>query len=159
MATNPERIGSASFLGLSVAYVLVAVRLPNQSPNLSDVGPRLYPLVLGVLFVFLSILWTVSAFKGTAADPDIDAEATTSHKTTPSVRRVGTLILAGALFLALLPLIGFTIATMLFLFSSILIVSWIRPTRRSLLFSLAVAVVGALALEWLLTDVMSIYLP
>lgn len=176
MTEAAERVGSLVFLAVTTVYLIVATRLPTESPNLSDMGPRVYPLILGVAAVTLSALWVVQTFRPRSTRTAVDGasssdgaemagvgdSAGTSEQAEPAGHsRLKALVLIGAaaLFPILLQRLTFVATAAIVLFALSTGIAWRRPTPRQVIVTAVFAVVCAFALRFLLSDVMAIYLP
>lgn len=157
MTKAAERNGSVLILVISTIYLVVATQLPNQSPNLSDMGPRVYPLVLGILATLLSAIWVAQALKrsddGPATGEDADLQFSQSWK------QALLLVIVATIFPVLLMPLGFVATATIVLFALSGVIIWRRLKVRNIIVTAIFAVVCAFGLEILLTDVMAIYLP
>lgn len=152
-----ERIGSASFFAITAAYFILATRLPTDSPNLADLGPRIYPLILGVVAMVVSATWVAQTFRPNKEPVVIDSDNTSedSH----SWQKVVTLVGAATVFPLALESFTFIPTASIVLFAMSNIIAWHRPTVRQLLITGIFAIVGATGLQLLFENIMSIYLP
>lgn len=154
MTERYEKVGSIFALGIGIFYLVNAFSISTYTPNPQDVGSRAYPLVVGGLFTVLSFVWVVKAFKSTAGSEPIHTEDT-------GFSWLRWLLLLVLLFVAvvLLQPVGFIPVSAMFIFTSVLVMFWSKPSWMQLLIFLIVAVVGAFAVKLLLGDVLGIYLP
>lgn len=156
MNNTAERIGSATLLVITALYVVMAVSLPTESPNLSDLGPRIYPLLLGISATMVAAVWTVQAFriKSKKAGGD-QGGAEQGH----SWLKVVSLIVVAAIFPLIVESLTFIPTATIVLFALSNIIAWRKPTLRQGVIAILFALASATGLKLLLVDVMSIYLP
>lgn len=157
MSNLAERIGSVVFLVCTGGYLALAAQLPSDSPNLSDLGPRVYPLLLGIIATAISVFWVVQSYR-----PRSKAASNATLESSEESRswwKIVALIVTAFLFPLTIEFAGFIITTSLVIFLLCNIIMWKKPTSRQILISLAFAVVSAIALQLLFENVMAIYLP
>lgn len=154
MTERYEKVGSIFALGIGIFYLVNAFSISTYTPNPQDIGSRAYPLVVGGLFTVLSVIWVVKAFKTKADSEPIHAEGN-------GFSWLRWLLLLVLLFIAvaLLQPVGFIPVSAMFIFTSILVMFWSKPSWTQLIIFLVVAVAGAFAVKVLLGDVLGIYLP
>lgn len=152
-----ERIGSSILLAFATAYFILAIQLPTESPNLSDLGPRIYPLILGIVAVVVSAIWAFQAFRPSrtmgVADDASGSEDGRSWQKVIALVGVATVFPVALESLTFIP----TATIVLFALSSV--IAWRKPTVRQLLITGAFSLGCAVGLQLLFENVMSIYLP
>lgn len=157
MSNLAERIGSVVFLVCTGGYLALATQLPSDSPNLSDLGPRVYPLLLGIIATAISVFWVVQSYR-----PRSQTGATATLEGSEESRswsKIVALIAVAFSFPLMLNFAGFIPTTSIVIFFLSNIIMWKKPTSRQILISLAFAVVSAVVLQLLFENVMAIYLP
>ena len=102
-----DRIGAVILLALAVAYAATAARRYTYW-SATGPGSGFFPFWLGVALAVLATLLLVRAVRQTDPGP---AWLPRGH----GARRLGAVVVATAIFIALLPWLGMTLATVLFL--------------------------------------------
>ncbi|TGV07743.1 tripartite tricarboxylate transporter TctB family protein [Mesorhizobium sp. M00.F.Ca.ET.186.01.1.1] len=131
-----DRYGSIAF-ALIGAFFITQSQYISTSAYGSQVGPNLFPLGLGLLLVGLSLRLFWETFQSKYRS-DSKAEAGLMYK------RFFTILAATLLYVLLLEIIGYVIATALFLYATFLVMgskSQLKSLVVSLAFSVGVYVV------------------
>jgi len=121
-----ERLTGLIFLGVAVFVYFDVHRLPRP-PTADLVGPKLYPEILAVLLAVFSGLLFTGVVRSHRGDPSITARG--------MVWRFLPLALFSALYVILLPPLGFLVAT-----SALLVASFRLLGERRLWLCLLIAV-------------------
>lgn len=162
MTNAAEKVGSAIAILVGAFYLFNTFSISTYTPNPMDIGSRAYPLAVGILFTALSVIWAVSAWRPVAA-PETASEAAADYQPHAEsgfswLRLLALAVLTFAAVWAIQP-IGFVPTGIAFIFISIIIMVWDRPSVKQLLIYAVVAVIGSFALKWFLSDLLGIYLP
>ena len=119
---SADRVAALLFLGLFAAYGLMGSRI-RSALSVDVVGPGFFPTVIGIFGVGLALVFLLQPKKkgGTVFEPDLVALAP-----------IGLLLL----YVFSLPIIGFTVATPIFLaiaFKFLGCPGWLRPVVFALI--------------------------
>ncbi len=132
-----DRYGSIAF-ALIGAFFITQSQYISTSAYGSQVGPNLFPLGLGLLLVLLSLRLFWETFQLKYRSAASKAETGLMYK------RFFTILIATLLYVLLLEIIGYVIATALFLYATFLVMgstSQLKSLVVSLAFSVGVYVV------------------
>lgn len=149
---NDIILGSALVL-VSGAVILRSMQMPR--PEGWGQAPGLFPLICGVLLLFMGLSLFVEAVKRRRMEAQITREADTGKKDLREIPR--TLIVLGGILiyvLVLIPLFHYTIATFIYLFPTI----WYF-WRGKLIWILAISLSGTLFLSQTFKHFFDIILP
>ena len=114
---NDIILGSVLVL-MSGAVILRSLRMPR--PEGWGQAPGLFPLICGVILLFMGMSLTVSAIKRRGLEAQLSKEAASNGKDSLEIMR--TLIVLGGILiyvLVLIPLLHYSIATFIYLFATI----------------------------------------
>lgn len=157
MTNKYEKIGAIIGVLVGCFYLLSILQINTYTPNPIDIGARAFPAVAGSVFTLLCLTWVISTFRNSASNKsDNESDCLTSDF---SWLRFFVLAVLSLVAVALLRPVGFTIVALLYLFTSILVMIWERPTRKQLLIAATVSIIGAVLIKLLLVDLLGIYLP
>jgi putative tricarboxylic transport membrane protein len=151
------RDGIAGLIGLAVSLLLLPPALSLPKLPIVPVGPGFYPSIVLVFLALTSallLLQDIRAQRQPAAAASVDA--------TPAAPRAYGLVAAAfavvAAYIALLPLIGFRVATVLFVASFQLVLE--RPSTPRQWVMLLVIAIGTSAVTYsLFNDYLLVLLP
>ena len=149
---NDIILGSALVL-VSGAVILRSMQMPR--PEGWGQAPGLFPLICGVLLLFMGLSLIVEAVKRRRVEAQITREADTGKKDLREIPR--TLIVLGGILiyvLVLIPLLHYTIATFIYLFPTI----WYF-WRGKLIWILVISLSGTLFLSQTFKHFFDILLP
>lgn len=132
---GPRILGAAILgLGLVVLYESFQIR---QSGGYSAVGPRFFPLVVAVGLLVLSLIFLLR----TTLIPDLDlGQLAAAEESTTHWQSVGLIIAALVTYAYALQLLGYVVATALF----VPVVAWLLGSRnlvRDLIIGVGIALV------------------
>jgi hypothetical protein len=154
---HPQRAAALAFLAVSVAYLALATRIEAvASAPAAVVGPREFPLLIGSLgvLVSLSLLFTRTGARDATIEAGAPVDAAHRSLFAGDWRRVLALCGSTLLYAAVLPVIGFTLATAGFLAASFRLLGEHR-VRALIVVPLAIAFVTIV----LLRGALGAYLP
>jgi hypothetical protein len=153
-----EMVATAAVIAVALAYLYMALQLPaSASRSQAALGPRAYPMLIGVLLLLAVVAFAVQLLLAhRAARREMDAAGAEAgsrgHESTQASgafnwRGVTAFLAATVVYLWLLDGLGFILATALYLFTGILIVGNRRPDgARALLgpavFAIATSVIA-----------------
>lgn len=144
---SKDRIGGIVFavFGLAVALMTRQIKIPA---NLSEPGPRLFPYIAGIGMLVCGIEMALTAPKETKDEPFL---------TPAGWKRLGVVAITLILYYFGLEWIGFLIATPVFAFAIILILS--SGVQINKLAALVISLLTTGALYYLFQKVFLILLP
>ena len=150
---------------LAASLILFALTLDLPGPSLLvPIGPGFYPrIVLGITAVLAAMLAVQGLLKlrKSRSDPHFQAGSGRNSEKSgsePNYALVGWSFAVFGVYVALLPLLGFRVATLLF----VLALQWLlgRPrTPKAWLVACVIAIVTAFAMFHLFQDYLSVLLP
>lgn len=141
-----DRILAACALALAAAYLYATSQLPSLDIG-DPLGPKAFPILLGILFAASGVLLLVEAQRKSRPVPGH------SPWVGARPRAVGGVAAATAIFFALLEPLGYLVALSLYLFVLML---WLHARRPAL--CLAVAVLFAIGSYALFAKVLGVTL-
>ena len=155
-ANKKELTIGVAMLGASIAYLVMAYRVPGHD----GIDAGTVPLLLAVLLCLLGVLQTLSAFarsarpstessSGTAAEPNVTiAEPGTVFKT------LGLILL----YVVLLGPVGFPLMTALYLYLQFIVLTPVDRKVRHLLYA-GIAVISSAVIYLLFREAFDLLLP
>ena len=149
---NDIILGSILVL-ISGAVILRSLLMPR--PEGWGQAPGLFPIICGVILLFMGLSLTVEAVKRRRMEAQVTREAATGKKDSHDIPR--TLIVLGGILiyvLVLIPLLHYTIATFIYLFPTI----WYF-WRGKLIWILVISLSGTLFLSQTFKHFFDIILP
>ncbi|MGN7387315.1 tripartite tricarboxylate transporter TctB family protein [Sporosarcina sp. SAFN-015] len=105
MSKTFDRYASIAFLLIGLLFVIESMKIANSAYG-STVGPKIFPLGLGIILILLSLRLLYETFK-------YKTETTTSEKL--QYKKFLIILVSAALYAFLLEKIGYVISTFLFL--------------------------------------------
>lgn len=102
-----DKISGIVFLVISLLFISGSLQISGSAYG-SAVGPKTFPLILGILLGLLSLRLLYESFKK-------NAETEQKEKSQMYYKNFGIIIVSAILYVCLLELIGFVISTFLFL--------------------------------------------
>jgi putative tricarboxylic transport membrane protein len=152
------RDGIAGFVCLAIAIALLWLTRGLPSAVLVPIGPAFYPRVILGLTAVLSLILIVFDLRVARRTKGAPSVAVTAPAERPNYRLVlATFVLFG-LYIALLPELGFRIATVLFVGVLQVTLEWPRSWKHWLMV-LMVAVGTTLVCQFVFEDYLSVLLP
>lgn len=157
---NSDVVAGGVGLLVALAFLGVALSIPEGSFGNAVVGPRALPVVIGVGLALASLALAVRAWFGTpaaapAADPQLDDELEVLMEDEGPQDSVRLAVVSGLLLayiLVFIPL-GYVTATFLFLLATTMYLDREHPIRN-LLFALGFSIIVRLVFSELLTVVL-----
>jgi putative tricarboxylic transport membrane protein len=158
---NSNSIAGGIIFVFSIVYIIFGGMIPASSFTTAVVGPRVFPITIGVLLAitsfFLLIKGLLEARAGSAHAPE-PAELSVLHEVEENpeqspIRLLVILVLLLGYILLFFPL-GYVLSTIFFILSTSMYLDrehWIRNLIYSIVFPVAVFL--------LFNDVLSVYLP
>ena len=142
---HPQRAAAAAFLVLSTSYLALAFGIEEvATASASAIGPRGFPLLVGVLGVLISLALLAAPARASAADHYGDAEPARGIFA-GDWRRALALCGLTLLYAAALPILGFILATAGFLATSFRLLGERRPIALVVVpLTIAIAVLAIL---------------
>lgn len=160
MVLKNKNIQSGIFL-LLVSVVMFVATLSFKQLTTSQVGPAFMPQIISALIGLMSIAIIIEGYRkvksGTKGDPDEEGEEVQGNAKEISYRPVIQSFVLMAIYVAVMPVVGFLITTMLYMFLQMMILSS-KPERRWLLFAI-VSVVASSVIYYVFRNVFYIMLP
>ncbi|EMR07001.1 Tripartite tricarboxylate transporter TctB family protein [Bhargavaea cecembensis DSE10] len=160
MVLKNKNIQSGIFL-LVVSVVMFAATLSFKQLTTSQVGPAFMPQIISVLIGLMSIAIIIEGYRkvkyGTEGDPEEEGEEDQDTAKEVSYRPVILSFVLMAIYVAVMPVVGFLITTMLYMFLQMMILSS-KPDRRWMLFAI-VSVVASSVIYYVFRNVFYIMLP
>jgi len=149
---NDIILGSVLVL-LSGGVILRSIQMPR--PEGWGEAPGLFPLLCGVILLFMGLSLTLSAVKRRRTEPQTAGQTTGSRKDPHEILRT-SIVIGGILVyvLVLIPLLHYTIATFIYLMGTI----WYF-WRGKLLWILVISISGSLFLSQTFKHFFDILLP
>jgi putative tricarboxylic transport membrane protein len=155
-----KNIQSGIFL-LLVSVVMFAATLSFKQLTASQVGPAFMPQIIAVLIGLMSIAIIIEGYRkvksGTEDDPEEEGEEAEGNAKEVSYRPVIQSFVLMAAYVAVMPIVGFLITTIVYMFMQMMILSS-KPERRWLLFAV-VSVVATSIIYYVFRNVFYIMLP
>ncbi|MEW5323570.1 tripartite tricarboxylate transporter TctB family protein [Geobacillus thermoleovorans] len=105
MNKTADRIAAAAFLAVGALFMVESLRI-SKSAYGSAVGPNVFPFLLGLVLVFLSIKLLLETRRYSEA---------TSEKPARQYKKFLVIFIAAVFYAALLETVGYVITTFLFL--------------------------------------------
>ena len=107
MVKSFDKISGIVFLVISLLFVSGSLQISGSAYG-SAVGPKTYPLILGIVLGLLSLRLLYESFKK-------NAETEQKEKSQMYYKNFGIIVVSAILYVFLLEFIGFVISTFLFL--------------------------------------------
>lgn len=149
-----DSISGLICLAISLCLLVMTVWLPPAA--MVPIGPAFYPRVVLLLTAFLSVL--LIAFDVVAGRGRLAAQTVVSATPPPNYRLVLATFIEFGLYIALLPPIGFRIATFLFVIALQTTLEWPRSTKKWVL-AIIVAAATSLVCHYVFETYLSVLLP
>ncbi len=155
-ANKNELIIGVAMLGASIAYLVMAYRVPGHD----GIDAATVPTLLAILLCLLGALQTLSAI-GNRARPTAESDADAPEQTSASVVEPLTVLKTLGLILiyvVLLGPVGFPIMTALYLYLQFIVLTPVNQKVRHLLYA-AIAVVTSAVIYLLFREAFDLLLP
>lgn len=155
-ANKKELIIGVAMLGASIAYLVMAYRVPGHD----GIDAATVPTLLAILLCLLGALQTLSAFgsrAGPAAESDADAPEQTSASVVEPLTVLKTLGLI-LIYVVLLGPVGFPVMTALYLYLQFIVLTPVDHKVRHLPYA-AIAVVTSAVIYLLFREAFDLLLP
>ncbi|HBW08676.1 MULTISPECIES: tripartite tricarboxylate transporter TctB family protein [Stutzerimonas stutzeri subgroup] len=155
-ANKKELIIGVAMLGASIAYLVMAYRVPGHD----GIDAATVPTLLAILLCLLGALQTLSAI-GNRARPAAESEADAPEQTSTSVVEPLTVLKTLGLILiyvVLLGPVGFPIMTALYLYLQFIVLTPVNQKVRHLPYA-AIAVVTSAVIYLLFREAFDLLLP
>lgn len=155
-ANKKELTIGVAMLGASIAYLVMAYRVPGHD----GIDAATVPTLLAILLCLLGALQTLSAF-GNRARPAAESDADAPEQTSASVVEPLTVLKTLGLILiyvVLLGPVGFPIMTALYLYLQFIVLTPVNQKVRHLLYA-AIAVVTPAVIYLLFREAFDLLLP
>lgn len=155
-ANKKELIIGVAMLGASIAYLVMAYRVPGHD----GIDAATVPTLLAILLCLLGALQTLSAI-GNRARPAAESDADAPEQTSASVVEPLTVLKTLGLILiyvVLLGPVGFPIMTALYLYLQFIVLTPVNQKVRHLLYA-AIAVVTSAVIYLLFREAFDLLLP
>jgi len=155
-ANKKELIIGVAMLGASIAYLVMAYRVPGHD----GIDAATVPTLLAILLCLLGALQTLSAI-GNRARPAAESEADEPEQTSTSVVEPLTVLKTLGLILiyvVLLGPVGFPIMTALYLYLQFIVLTPVNQKVRHLPYA-AIAVVTSAVIYLLFREAFDLLLP
>ncbi|MCQ2032816.1 tripartite tricarboxylate transporter TctB family protein [Stutzerimonas kunmingensis] len=155
-ANKKELIIGVAMLGASIAYLVMAYRVPGHD----GIDAATVPTLLAILLCLLGALQTLSAI-GNRARPTAESDADAPEQTSASVVEPLTVLKTLGLILiyvVLLGPVGFPIMTALYLYLQFIVLTPVNQKVRHLLYA-AIAVVTSAVIYLLFREAFDLLLP
>ncbi|MDN4492367.1 tripartite tricarboxylate transporter TctB family protein [Ureibacillus aquaedulcis] len=107
MVKSFDKISGIVFLVISLLFISGSLQISGSAYG-SAVGPKTYPLILGVVLGLLSLRLIYESFKK-------NAQTQHAEKSQMNYKNFGIILVSAILYIFLLEIIGFVISTFLFL--------------------------------------------
>jgi putative tricarboxylic transport membrane protein len=141
---------------LAISLFLLALTFKLPPAAMVPIGPAFYPRIVLSVLAILSAILIVMDVRAMRTSPQAPTAAPAGPA--PNYRLVLTVFILFGLYIALLPLLGFRIATFLFVLALQVALEWPRDWKRWLL-SVAVAIGTSLICHFVFEDYLSVLLP
>lgn len=102
-----DKISGIVFLVISLLFITGSLQISGSAYG-SAVGPKTYPLILGILLFLLSLRLIYDSFK---KNPEMQQE----EKSQRNYKNLAIILFSAILYICLLEIIGFILSTFLFL--------------------------------------------
>ncbi|KKJ98676.1 tripartite tricarboxylate transporter TctB family protein [Stutzerimonas chloritidismutans] len=155
-ANKKELTIGVAMLGASIAYLVMAYRVPGHD----GIDAATVPTLLAILLCLLGALQTLSAI-GNRARPAAESDADAPEQTSASVVEPLTVLKTLGLILiyvVLLGPVGFPIMTALYLYLQFIVLTPVNQKVRHLLYA-AIAVVTSAVIYLLFREAFDLLLP
>ncbi|WP_312722142.1 tripartite tricarboxylate transporter TctB family protein [Stutzerimonas kunmingensis] len=155
-ANKKELIIGVAMLGASIAYLVMAYRVPGHD----GIDAATVPTLLAILLCLLGALQTLSAIGNRArpaAESDADAPEQTSTSVVEPLTVLKTLVLI-LIYVVLLGPVGFPIMTALYLYLQFIVLTPVDHKVRHLPYA-AIAVVTSAVIYLLFREAFDLLLP
>lgn len=137
---------------LSVIYLAMSFQIKLTNID-RIVGSRLFPQICGILILFLSICLIVSGIRNAVRKGELGIGEKVNYTKT-------VLVLGGfAAYIFLMDKIGFTLASVLYLFSQMIVMGKWPVSKKSMGLYLVISVVSALVIYVMFNRVFMLMLP
>ena len=157
-----SRDGIAGLICLALSLGLFALTLGLPPAVMVPVGPAFYPrlviLIFGLLSAILIVLDFLAMQRRRASAAAVPGAAATEAAPPPNYQLVLATFIEFGLYIVLIPLIGFRIATFLFVLALEVTLEWPRSNKHWALVVL-VAIATSLLCFFVFEDYLSVLLP
>ena len=150
-----SRDSISGLLCLAISLFLLALTFNLPPATMVPIGPAFYPRLVLSLMAVLSAILIVMDVRAARTSPAPMAAATGPA---PNYRLVLTTFILFGLYIALLPALGFRIATFLFVLALQITLEWPQDWKRWLV-ALVVALGTAAVCHFVFEDYLSVLLP
>ncbi|HZP68975.1 MAG TPA: tripartite tricarboxylate transporter TctB family protein [Pseudolabrys sp.] len=153
-----SRDGVSGLVCLAISVILMTQTFGLPPATIVPIGPAFYPRVVLSLVIVLSVILIALDVRAMRIARAAAAPAVTTTGSAPNYRLVLATFIEFGLYVLLLPLLGFRIATFLFVLSLQVTLEWPRSGRH---WALAILVAAATSLVCYLVfqDYLSVLLP
>ncbi|KGR73752.1 tripartite tricarboxylate transporter TctB family protein [Ureibacillus sinduriensis] len=107
MVKSFDKISGVVFLVISILFITGSLQISGSAYG-SAVGPKTYPLILGIILGLLSLRLIYETFKK-------NTESQKNEKPQMKYKNLGIILISAILYITLLEIIGFVLSTFLFL--------------------------------------------
>jgi hypothetical protein len=155
-----SRDGVSGLVCLAISAILLTQTFGLPPAAVVPIGPAFYPRVVLSILAILSVILIVldiRAMRSASATP-APAAAPAVAAPPPNYRLVLATFIEFGLYILLLPMLGFRLATFLFVLSLQVTLEWPRSSRHWLL-AIAVAAATSLVCYRVFQDYLSLLLP
>ena len=154
----PGRDGIAGLVCLAVSVGLLLLTRELPPPVMVPIGPAFYPRLVLSFMALLSVLLVATDWRAQRRRRAVVTPATAAARRRPNYARVLATFVAFGLYILLLPLLGFRIATVLFVAGLQVVREWPRTWQRWLLVA-AVALGTTIVCDVAFERYLSVLLP
>ena len=129
----PGRDGIAGLVCLAISVGLLLLTRGLPPPVMVPIGPAFYPRLVLSFMALLSVLLIASDWRAQRRRRGVATPVAGDVSVRPNYLRVLATFVAFAIYILLLPMLGFRIATVLFVAALQIVLEWPRTWRRWLL--------------------------
>nr|WP_106783952.1 tripartite tricarboxylate transporter TctB family protein [Lysinibacillus timonensis] len=105
MSKTFDKFAGVIFLLISVLFIVESLKISGSAYG-SSIGPKTFPLILGVILGLLSLRLLYETFKSKSNDKEIE---------TFNVKKFGIIFISAVLYVFFLEILGYVISTLIFL--------------------------------------------
>lgn len=105
MTKTFDKIGGIVFLLISILFISESLKISGSAYG-STIGPKTYPLILGIILGLLSLRLLYETFK---------SKSDNKGKTTFEIKKFGIIFISAIFYIFLLEIIGYVFSTFIFL--------------------------------------------
>ncbi|MFC7685564.1 tripartite tricarboxylate transporter TctB family protein [Ureibacillus sp. GCM10028918] len=146
MIKSFDKISGIAFLIISLLFISGSLQISGSAYG-SAVGPKTYPLILGIVLGLLSLRLLYESFKK-------NAETQHKDKSQMYYKNFGIILISAILYVCLLEVLGFVISTFLFL-----LVSFQVMEKGKIISSIIIAAVFSMGLYLMYVNLLGGALP